>query len=84
MLVVAIKVGDKYFKDFTYPDNTQSNYAGWGGTNVVQQKGIELTDEKLEFTPLSAGNIVKDILYLMRMENIPMVDITFEIRDDRY
>lgn len=82
MKLVAIKINDKYFKEFTYPENAKSSYAGWGGSSVIEQKGIELTEEKHEFTTLSAGNFAKEILYLMRNDQIPMADIVLEVRDD--
>jgi hypothetical protein len=83
MKLVAIKIDGKYFKEFTYPENAKSSYAGWGGGSVIEQKGIELTDEKHEFTTLSAGNLAKEILYLMRNDQIPTADIVLEVRDDK-
>jgi len=73
-----IKIGDKYFKEFTSTNN--GGIGGHSGSpHAYEVKSAILTHERYEVSSISVRGIVGELIYLMRMQDMEKQNISIEV-----
>lgn len=84
----AIKVGEKYFKDFEYKANTNGRHGGHTALGSILDSnditGLELTEQaERTMAAVEVSGKVKSLVDLMRYKDIKPMPITIEPLSER-